>query len=251
MKLHTTHNTDSANTSAATSGSQSSWWDDKALSHLMVRTTSIEELDLGLLSLSDDEPQLSLFTNSGNGFIFDHLGDEPSQNPDGGTKEPSVEEDAPTKTSEPKQKPDVTAFINSFRQEGRAMPSAILNLKAMLQTFPELVYLERLPNGDIEVLFERDQLIKALRQEEEKFPQLVFTSFERGLKHAGMEVTQSTHGQITIKRWGMKKGWKAKPPGAKRPRKRKDNGDDDYDESTKKVRRVPQPKDKKPSKSTV
>merc|ERR1711924_127336 len=144
--------------------------------------------------------------------------------PDGGTKEPSVEEDAPTKTSEPKQKPDVTAFINSFRQEGRAMPSAILNFKAMLQTFPELVYLERLPNGDIEVLF------------------------ERGLKHAGMEVTQSTHGQITIKRWGMKKGWKAKPPGAKRPRKRKDNGDDDYDESTKKVRRVPQPKDKKPSK---
>merc|ERR1711964_694013 len=116
-------------------------------------------------------------------------------------------------------------------------PSAVLNLHNMLDAFPELVYLVRLENGDIEVHFLRGKLIKALRSEEDKFPSLVFTSFERGLKHAGMEVTQSTRGQITIKRWGMKKGWKAKPPGAKRPRKRKDNGDDDYDESTKKVRR--------------
>jgi hypothetical protein len=207
-----------------------------------------------MLSLSEEmEPQTSMFTTSGNSFIFDHLHDnndataaaaaDDNNAGDSNNKSPSEEASAPTPTTKPasasaerKDKPDVAAFINSFRQEGRAMPSSILNLKAMLLAFPELVYLERLDSGDTEVLFQRDQLIKTLRSEEERFPQLVFTSFERGLKHAGMEVTQSTHGQITIKRWGMKKGFVAKPAGAKRVRKRKDTGDDDYDDSKKQRR---------------
>ena len=203
-----------------------------------------------MLSLSEEmEPQTSMFTTSGNSFIFDHLHDN---NAAAGAEDENADDEAaaqeeqsttiaasaPVSSEKRKDMPDVSAFINSFRQEGRTMPSSILTLKAMLLAFPDLVYLERLDSGDIEILFQRDQLIKALRSEEERFPQLVFTSFERGLKHAGMEVTQSTHGQITIKRWGMKKNYVAKPTGAKRVRKRKDTGDDDYDDS-KKQRRAP------------
>lgn len=138
-------------------------------------------------------------------------------------------------------KPDVTSFIDSFHHEGRTTPSAIIHLEAMLRLFPDLVWLSRsVETGELEVLFQRDKLIKALRHEEDKFPALVFTSFERGLKHAGMEVTQSTHGQVTIKKWAMKKGFVPKPVGPKRPRK-KDLDDEDYSESTEKKARLSAP----------
>merc|ERR1711991_158136 len=113
-------------------------------------------------------------------------------------------------------RPDIKAFIDSFHHEGRTTPSAVLNLHNMLDAFPELVYL--------------------VRREEDKFPSLVFTSFERGLKHAGMEVTQSTHGQTQVKKWGMKKGFVPKASSAKKPRKR-NTGDEDYVDSKKKQRR--------------
>jgi len=250
-----------------------SWWaDDEAILAAATRDAlsstgegaELMDLDMdakkplaGLLSLSDEpEEQQSMFTNSGNGFVFDNLASGPPRkvihkfdsedeaelaaipadrvdNNDDRSGATTPEATLPENGKRSLDKPSVTAFINSFQQEGRAMPSAIINLHAMLLAHPDLVYLDRMEDGAIEVHFHRDQLIKALRQEEEKFPALVFTSFERGLKHAGMEVTQSTHGQITVKKWAMKKGFVPKPLGAKRPRKRKDQGDEDYDEKKK------------------
>jgi hypothetical protein len=132
---------------------------------------------------------------------------------------------------------EIDRFIDSFRQEGRCLSSAIVNLECMLKHFPEYVYIEYSDRGELEIHFVRDKLLKTLRNEEERFPALVFTSFERGLKHAGMEVTQSTHGQTQIKKWGMKQGFVAKPAGStKRSKKRKELSDDDYDD-TKRVRK--------------
>lgn len=96
----------------------------------------------------------------------------------------------------------------------------------MLKYFPDLVYVDILPSGEYEVNFYREQVIRKLKQEESKFPNIVFTSFERGLKHAGMEVTQSTHGQTPIKKWAMKKGVQPKQLTKKTAKKRKNDGDD-------------------------
>ncbi len=137
---------------------------------------------------------------------------------------------------EPSLTPLATEFVNSFRREGRPLPSSILSLNNMLLHFPELVYVVRNPANEFEVHFLRDRLIKTLRLHESRFPNLVFTSFERGLKHAGMEVTQSTHGQIQVKKWGMKKGFVPKVAGAGKTRKRKDSSDDDFFEEAKKQR---------------
>lgn len=194
----------------------------------------MDELSLNELSLNDEpEEKDSIFTNSGNHFVFDDL-------MNGGGVTPRTEEYVPERQDSPPpavgDRPDIKAFIDSFDHEGRTTPSAVLNLHNMLNAFPDLVYLVRLDSGDIEVHFLRDKLIKALRSEEDKFPALVFTSFERGLKHAGMEVTQSTHGQTQVKKWGMKKGFVPKPNAAKKPRKR-NTGDEDYVDSKKKPRR--------------
>jgi hypothetical protein len=134
--------------------------------------------------------------------------------------------------------PLATEFINTFRREGRPLPSSILSLTNMLTHFPELVFVVRnAANGEFEVHFLRDRLIKTLRLHENRFPNLVFTSFERGLKHAGMEVIQSTHGQIQVKKWGMKKGFVPKVAGGTgKTRKRKESSDDDFFEEAKKQR---------------
>jgi len=233
-------------TSTTTTQTNTSWWGEElplpscdSASNLGAfyddqADVWLDELSLNELSLNDEAPpeKDSIFTNSGNHFVFDDLMN--------GGATPCTEEPTPERQDSPPppagDRPEIKSFIDSFHHEGRTTPSAVLNLHNMLDAFPELVYLVRLENGDIEVHFLRDKLIKALRSEEDKFPSLVFTSFERGLKHAGMEVTQSTHGQTQVKKWGMKKGFVPKASSAKKPRKR-NTGDEDYVDSKKKQRR--------------
>jgi len=239
------------------------WWNDDEVDFLQEQqqtSSNDEELDFGLdvLSLNDEEPPQygpelhpSIFTNSGNNFIFGDL--QPMDTKPDGAEAPvevkveiSKEQTSPANDAAASSSPqpdddhklnEINAFIDSFRQEGRCLSSAIVNLDCMLKNFPEYVYIEHNEEGDLEIHFVRDKLLKALRNEEERFPALVFTSFERGLKHAGMEVTQSTHGQTQIKKWAMKKGFVPKPPGSsKRSKKRKELSDDDYDD-TKRIRK--------------
>ena len=73
----------------------------------------------------------------------------------------------------------------------------------MLKVYPDLVYLAHNTRANrLEVHFVRTLLIKQL-EEDQSFPGLVFTAFERGLKHAGMYVITTTHNQMAVKRWGI------------------------------------------------
>lgn len=217
------------------------------------------------LSLGDRPPSReSMFTNSGNNFVFGELQmdeDKPRTKDDAVVKEEDQDAllfaalpapaAAPVATKRPQQNvapinrcispvnslSDVSAaFIASFRSEGRGLPSSIQTLSNLMQHFPELCYVVRDAAGQFEVHFLRDRLIKALRQQESKFPNLVFTSFERGLKHAGLEVTQSTHGQVAVKKWRKKPGFVATT--AKKSRKRNYSSDDEFVEGAKKARPV-------------
>jgi hypothetical protein len=133
--------------------------------------------------------------------------------------------------------PIAAEFVNSFRSEGRGLPSSIQTLSSLMLQFPDLCYVvQDMLTNQFEVHFLRDRLIKALRRQESKFPNLVFTSFERGLKHAGMEVTQSTHGQVAVKKWRKKPGFL--PAASKKNRKRNYNSDDDFVEGMKKMRPI-------------
>jgi len=96
-------------------------------------------------------------------------------------------------------------FIDLFRRPNKALSSAVKQLEDMLRYYTELMYVEVAEgarNG-LELCCARDTLMHKVK-DDPRFPNLVFTSFERGLKHAGLYVTQSTHGKVPIKRWGFK-----------------------------------------------
>lgn len=90
-------------------------------------------------------------------------------------------------------------FLALFqRQRARCVET----MRALFEYFPDLCYLVR----DSEQLYlccARAKLIDAIRADA-RFPNFVFTSFERALKHEGLEVTRSTHGSFSIKMWRMK-----------------------------------------------
>jgi hypothetical protein len=116
-------------------------------------------------------------------------------------------------------------FIETFCSADSSLPTSLVTLRDLLLHFPKLVYVVRSEtSNEMELHFWRKQLLQALRPEQAKFPDLVFTSFERGLKHTGMEVTQSTHGGRKVKKWAIRKDWDSKP--VRKTPKRKDKDDD-------------------------
>jgi hypothetical protein len=96
-------------------------------------------------------------------------------------------------------------FIECFRRGDNTLPTSIATLADLLKQFPELVFVVRKADNELELHCQRESLVEALCANKDMFPHLVFASFERGLKHAGMEVTQSTHGQEKVKKWAIKK----------------------------------------------
>jgi hypothetical protein len=76
-----------------------------------------------------------------------------------------------------------------------AKPNTAINLlQFWMRHYPELVTLK---NGD-EIHISREQLRMRLQSDN---PSIQLTSIERGLKHAGLKVIQSTHGQVSVKIW--------------------------------------------------
>lgn len=110
------------------------------------------------------------------------------------------------------QRNDNALFIQNLKKS-----TARTNLKMMMNKFPELVWV----NSDDELCFRRDELIKALRT---KASDLIFTSFERGLKHSGLTVIESTHGDTIVKRWAFKNEKNEK----KKEKKRENSDDSDF-----------------------
>lgn len=97
-------------------------------------------------------------------------------------------------------------------------------LLSLMEEFHDLVYVEA-----NELHFVRDKLIRQLKKNP-TFESLVFTSFERGLKHAGLTVIASTHGGNRVKKWGLQskktKTLQSKP--TKKKRSYLQWNDDDY-----------------------
>ncbi len=120
----------------------------------------------------------------------------------------------------------IDEFINSFRCYARPLKTAIQTLEGFLRNCPDLVWLVQI-DDDLEVHFQRALTILFLQKNN---PTFNFTSFERGLKHAGMEVTQATHAN-PIKIWAKKKPTTIKEEVPLRKRTRRD--DDDYHEMKK------------------
>lgn len=80
--------------------------------------------------------------------------------------------------------------------------SATNTMLSMLKKHPGLIYVVEVDDS-----FEL-HMLRALLQEAVKltFPNITFTSFERGLKHAGLFVDKTTHGKNRsgVKVWGIR-----------------------------------------------
>jgi hypothetical protein len=176
---------------------------------------------LSLLEKEDDMPS-SIFTCSGN--FGDILLSGAMVSCDATSNNNATDDSLLNLTSCAKTSLEAE-FIETFRRADLSLPTSITTLSNLLLHFPKLIYVvPSETSNELELHFWREQLLQALFLEEAKFPGLVFTSFERGLKHAGMEVTQSTHGGRKVKKWAIRKDWDSKP--VRKTSKRKDKDDD-------------------------
>lgn len=77
------------------------------------------------------------------------------------------------------------------------IPSALLLVMEFIGEYPEYVGVRQTASGAFEIFFLRAQFAEVLRKER---PAVILTSVERGLKHAGLFVSQSTHSGV-VKEW--------------------------------------------------
>jgi len=101
-------------------------------------------------------------------------------------------------------------------QLGAKRCTALSVLESWLRSYPELVALKPGPGDELQLHVRREDLKSRMQTDR---PDVIFTSIERGLKHAGLAVVQSTHGNVAVKIWKVKQpSEEAKP--SKPPRKR-------------------------------
>lgn len=86
----------------------------------------------------------------------------------------------------------------------KTLPTAIVKLKNMLKEYPDFIWLAE--NGRSFRKYSRDTILlvyhrKALTNDKDCFKDAIITSWERGLKHAGLLVLASTHGDNDKKIW--------------------------------------------------
>jgi len=135
--------------------------------------------------------------------IFEYLPTKEDVKEDNGDSERDNKDNKDNKDKNDKNDKNsvIEEFINYFEVYYGFLPSSIQTLKTILNKYPDLACIKK-NNEQSEVHMHRDALLKKLRND---YPAIIMTSFERGLKHAGMEVLQSTHGEVVIKIWGINK----------------------------------------------
>ena len=139
---------------------------------------------------------------------------------------------APNQESAAEKLTDVAiAFFKIFDEINSNRITARQDLEILLKKLPNLVWIERKgkdedvnqiadDDNNFELYFSRNEVIKCIREKPTLFTRpLIFTSFERALKHAGMYVTQTTHGTNLIKSWMFKTD--------KKSRKKRDRDDEE------------------------
>jgi len=93
------------------------------------------------------------------------------------------------------------AFLDLYKCEDRTLPSAIRSLKIFFELYPNLIYTVKDCFGEYKIYMSRNVLIEKLKTD---FPTTLITSFERSLKHAGLEVEKSTRNKNIWKIWKIK-----------------------------------------------
>lgn len=88
-------------------------------------------------------------------------------------------------------------FFAFFRRANGTYPSAIVTLRQMATQYPDLVIIE-MPHC---IRYKRERLVQLMRVDR---PDLIFTSFERALKHCGFTVVTSTHNKQMWKEWRLR-----------------------------------------------
>jgi len=77
-------------------------------------------------------------------------------------------------------------------------------LYQMLRDYPDVVGIRRSDNGLVQLYYHRKNLIERIRLDDQN--DMILSSFERALKHAGMYVIQTTHAcGAEIKIWQHRK----------------------------------------------
>ncbi len=179
----------------------------------------------------ENDLRSSIFTRSGN-FCSDIFPRETTISSDAVSNNKNATDESFVDTLDNAKTSLETEFIDTFRRKSSTLPTSIVTLHELLLHFPQLVYVARSEeSNELELHFHRERLLQSLRIEQAKFPDLVFTSFERGLKHAGLAVIQSTHAGEKVKKWATRKDWD--PKLVRKSRKRKDNDDAAIEESKK------------------
>ena len=93
------------------------------------------------------------------------------------------------------------AYVKAVSRMYSKVPQSVQTLHTLMDRFPTLVYVRTsLVDGLPDVVFRRAVLCDVLRHH---MPTLVMTSLERGLKHAGFVVRQTTHGSNDEKLWRL------------------------------------------------
>ena len=102
---------------------------------------------------------------------------------------------------------DYDQFISAILKNNdyKFVPTTTL-LRKMLKEYPEYVWIVKDYFGNFELCFRRGTFKRILEKPYKIGTEaIVIESFERGLKHAGLEVIQSTHGGSEIKKWRIKR----------------------------------------------
>jgi hypothetical protein len=127
-------------------------------------------------------------------------------------------------------------FIDKLDTKNGCRKTPTQQLCIMLEHFSDLVWIESVqPDDTLELCFKREQTIKELQLNPKLFENpVIMTSFERGLKHVGLEVVQTTHNN-EIKRWGFKNGDKPIVKEKSNKRRSHTSNDDVYQDCRVKV----------------
>lgn len=87
----------------------------------------------------------------------------------------------------------VARLVRTLLLEGKLERAGVKQLIHCLQEYPQLAYVYMVDRATFDVYLHRADLVECLRVNGSNF---VFTSVERGLKHAGFVVAQTSHAGI-------------------------------------------------------
>lgn len=88
----------------------------------------------------------------------------------------------------------VDELVLSCRGKTRYVTNVFRNLSQMMKDHPDLIRLKVSDSGSFRIEFHRRELIKVLNEKRSVSESaIILTSFERGLKHNGFTVSQTTY----------------------------------------------------------